>query len=793
MSSRMVHKMPGFKRFYNQTGFQIRRGLSFAVVWFLTLGLLAGGFARAKSLSELDREVVRLKELLSHYLTVLEEPQQKSRRSLMKRFLDGLVLYEMKDYDKASVIFLDLITNNEKSQPAQQARYYLADCFYRRREYRSAKLHYQKVVERGPSEEHYQSSLQRLLDLSLRTGDHSRIHKLIERIEAIPKSRRDSSMEYVLGKYYYSRGLMDRALKVFGSIPISSEYGDQAQYFSGVIKIKSKDLKEAEKIFDEGLKRLEGRASKEKPLKGKDARLRDLYVMALARLEYHEDNPDGAIEYYKKISRRSEQFEHALYELAWAYLKAWEFYRAIKSLELLALANPDSEHVAESRILVGNLKILAKQFGDARKLFKQTADEYRPIYHKVRLLHKENWSAEKFVRLLTDQVTDALDTNVRIPEKTITAMKRQPNIKRAIITLEDMEAVRKSIKQSERMIKRVEQKIGETGSIAAFPQLARARARASEVETQLAKLQAEISAKLKKSVRSAVNQQEQAELNRLEDERRKLREIIDEMPSTSEDFEQRVRKIRKLYDAREKNLHKLTVAIQGLQAQLVAIKSYFSSTAGTQKLEPEVVQKKIRALTKEIEELQAEARAIRSRVADGRSSAGMDDETLAHERRVRSRYKRLLEEQKKIVSNAKARMDAGGRSDVARIEAVMSRADSVRDNLKKYNERIDKNLAHKLGRTLRVLAEEKKNVEEYRALLDSYRPEGEEVVGGVAQENLYGITQNLYDLLIKADVGILDVSWAIKNVQSTKWAQFTVEQSKKLQALERRFEEVRGR
>ena len=372
------------------------------------------------------------------------------------------------------------------------------------------------------------------------------------------------------------------------------------------------------------------------------------------------------------------------------------------------------------------------------------------------------------------------------------ALKRQPQVRKAMRVLGDIKSIRSVIAQCERMIKRVERRLGKSGKISAFPELARARAHAVEVETKLTKLRAAISQKLQRSVKSALSGQERAQLNRLETRRKKLQKTIEVMPASSEDFDRRVKKIRKLYDSRERKLHKLSVVIQGLQARLTAIKSYYSSTEAMQKLGPEVVNKKIAALKKEINALQAESAAVRASINDGRSSAGIDDETMRQEKRIRAEYKRILEQQKRIIDAAKARMGAG-RARAQRVESVLRKADAVKANIKVYNDRIDKLLAFKLGRTRRILAEEKANVQQYRELLKGYSPEGRAVAGGVTQKNFKAISKGLYELLVKADVGILDVAWAIKTAQSSKWAKFTRAQGKKIQALEKRFEEVRKR
>jgi TolA-binding protein len=749
--------------------------------------------AEARSLAEIRREVEQLEGTVDHHLKVLEMPKSKSRRSLMKRFLDGLVLYQMKDFDKAAVVFMDLVNHHPNSEGARQARFYLAECLYRRREYRTAVKYYDWVVKQGRQTKHYQRALQRLLELSFRIHDHSRVHDLVERIKEIPAGQRDESMEYVLGKYYYHRGLYDRAKQVFASIPLTGKHGDQARYFLGVIAIKEKELKNAESIFKRSLRRIKASKVKGKPLKGKKRRLRDLFIMALARLNYHNDDPDAAIKLYKSLSRRSDQFEQALYELAWAYLRAWEFYRAIKSLEMLVLLNPDSKHVPESKILVGNLRIIARQFSSAKKLFKQTAEDYRPVYHKVRKLQNEHWSEEKFLTLLTGEGSEALDTEVYLPKNTLKTLKRQPQVRRAMRVLGDVDRIKSSIAGCERMIKRVEKRLDSASRISAFPELARARARAVEVEIKLASLRAELVGKLKRVVQPAASAQERAELARLEKRRAELQKMVRQMPTSGEDFERRVAKIRKLYDKKEAAIHKLSVMVQGLEARLTAIKNYYASTRGQQKLDPAVVKKKVDSLKEVISALQTEIASIRASIEDGRSSAGIDDATMREEKRVRRAYKKVLAEQQELMDAIKSRSGSTARQDASRIEAVLQRASSVRQKIDTFNQRIEKLLAFKLGRARRILSEEKTNLASYKKLLVGYEPESRKVAGGVTKESFQEIASELNELLIKADVGILDVAWALKRAQSEKWATHTRRQGKKLQALEERFQEVRRR
>src|SRR5262249_56376606 len=82
---------------------------------------------------------------------------------------------------------------------------------------------------------------------------------------------------------------------------------------------------------------------------------------AAGRLHYEGDQPSDAIDHSLTISRHSPYFDGALFEVAWVYVKAKEFDKALRALELLALANPKSAMLPDVRILEGNLRIRKAQ------------------------------------------------------------------------------------------------------------------------------------------------------------------------------------------------------------------------------------------------------------------------------------------------------------------------------------------------------------------------------------------------------------------------------------------------
>lgn len=749
--------------------------------------------AHARKLRQIQREIRDIRNSIGYFMKVLKLPGPKSRRELVKRLLDGMVLYQMKDYDKAAILFMDLVTGEAKTRPGMEARFYLGDCLYLRREYLSAKAHFRAVVEMGPTVPNYQKALQRLLELSLRTGDHTGIYQLIERIRQIPQDQRDQAMDYVLAKYYFFRELLAEARKVFLTIPGKSPYFQQSRYFLGVIAVKQGKPKDAEAIFKASLTTFAEMEKAKKTFTASQRMLYDLFILGLARLHTSRNETEKAIDLYKAVSRRSRFFDDALYELSWAYLRSREFGRSIRVLELLVLAKPDHWAVPESKILLANLKLLSKQYYNAKRMFKSVARRYRPVYLQIRQFQKMQLPPVKFYYLLLGKGHEALDMKVDLPKETFSVLKRQPQVRKALRVIGDLEEIRTNVRVCERIIRRIERRIGSTARISAFPELARARAHSVEMEIKLTKLSGELMEMLKTAVSGAATPSEQAELAQLADRRRNLEQLIQKMPSTTDAFEKRVAKIRKMYESKEAEAHKIRIALDALRATLTATENYFHLTRDQQKIDAGMLKTKVKALKEAIHELEEKLDAVRDVIVDAKTVAGIDDSTMEEEKRVRARYKRVLTRQKQLYSQVVDRLSGGGKGRAERVARVAQEAEDAGAYLVKYNERIEKLLAYRLGRVRRILAEEKVNIRSYKDLLKEYEPETREVAGGVTQEGFKAVSREFYKLVIKADVGVLDVAWAVKSDLSDSWARTSQVRSRQLEDLEKRFREVRSK
>ena len=90
--------------------------------------------------------------------------------------------------------------------------------------------------------------------------------------------------------------------------------------------------------------------------------MQDLSRLAIARILYERSQFDKAIDAYLSIPRQSKYWPDALREQAWTYIKAKDWQRAYRSVNLLLLADPDVPDGPDLRILEGNLQLRMSNF-----------------------------------------------------------------------------------------------------------------------------------------------------------------------------------------------------------------------------------------------------------------------------------------------------------------------------------------------------------------------------------------------------------------------------------------------
>src|SRR4051794_5876990 len=138
--------------------------------------------AHADEIDNLGGKVIELDAKIGDLDSKLKPPLPPGPEIADRRLIDAQVLYELKNYEAASIILFDVVEKYPSSPAYPEALYYLADSLFLKRDYLSSRRFFEKIVEQGPANRRYQESLQRLIDLALHTSDYSPVDGYIEKL-----------------------------------------------------------------------------------------------------------------------------------------------------------------------------------------------------------------------------------------------------------------------------------------------------------------------------------------------------------------------------------------------------------------------------------------------------------------------------------------------------------------------------------------------------------------------------------------------------------------------------------
>ena len=278
----------------------------------------------------------------------LPRPNQTSGAAGKRRLVDAEVAYSLGDYAGASLALFELAT--KPGPDRETATFYLAESLYQKGDRGAARAYYEQVVTAGNvSSKYYQPSLERLIEIAIAQKDTAGAAPAVAALDRVSPGLRQPSVPYVRGKLAYSQDKYDEAIAFFQEVPKGSEAELPATYYMATAYVAKKDIQRATEIFAD----LTGR----KPKTNNDRRIVELSQLALGRLFYERDQQSKAIDSYLLVDRRSDLFPDALYEVAWVYVKAKQYDKALRALELLSLSDPQSTKTPTVRILEGNLRI----------------------------------------------------------------------------------------------------------------------------------------------------------------------------------------------------------------------------------------------------------------------------------------------------------------------------------------------------------------------------------------------------------------------------------------------------
>jgi hypothetical protein len=154
------------------------------------------------------------------------------------------------------------------------------------------------------------------------------------------------------------------------------------------------------------------------------------------------------------------------------------------------------------------------------------------------------------------------------------------------------------------------------------------------------------------------------------------------------------------------------------------------------------------------------------------------------------RLTELLRQEEEVQARAKYRLPGAQQQEIDRMNGVLSRADAIGKQVDEFNKRVDKQVDVRLETVKGYLASEKEELAKATSKLGEVVTESQSLGGGLAQAMFTRVADRFYDLVVRSDVGIIDVAWALKDQKTQAVTKLTNLKNLELRALDEDFKKV---
>ena len=717
------------------------------------------------------------------------QAEPTGEEALLRRFSDGEIQYLLGDWATASVLFYDLVGDKtfQKNAKYPDALYYLGDALYQQGNWGSARVYLRELLTLDTPR--YREALAEYLDATSRLNDFSNIEPYIQKARG-PNGELPPELAYIYGKWLFKRTDVPReqrlaqAAEVFEKLAAQpdSRYRLQALYFLGVGEVERGNYDAALARFSE--------VAKSKPKDAKEQKVVELANLSRGRVLVEQGKFAEAIDAYQEVPRGSDAFPESIYEMAWAKVRAGDFEGAKNATDILLIVAPDSTLAPDAQILQGHLLLKLKRYGDATETYNGVINTYAPVRDELDALLNVNKDPVAYFDNLLLRNERNLDVNTLLPPVALKWATTQSEVGDALTVVRAMEDGRRGVNEGQTLADRILKTLGERG-MEAFPALQEGYTRADAISNALVSAEQSLTSIESELVAPVLTAEEKAQLAALRAGDASARTQLAQLPTDNAAVTSRRKAMQERVDLLDKEAFRLGYELQSMNAMLAAVQKWVLDTRGQRKgtaADEKAFQERVRSEQQSAQALEKEISSVRAELADARAKV---DTSLAGEEQLRAEVTSVESQAHQIIAQGETRLtDATAQALIARAHATRAQLDAIA----KRNEAAKVALlarVRKKGDEIRdkVLAEQLL-LQQYNGDVSRASGEAAQLVGRIAFDSFRRVRGQFYDLVLKADVGVVDVSFTRKRDKTSDIQKTAAAKDRELKALDEEFKEV---
>lgn len=727
--------------------------------------------------------------------------RSQASRTPEQQIADATLLIGSKDYDRAATVLNQVIEkypNHPTAYP--DALSLLGEVYFRSNQLWSARRIFQKITSSASDTRfspYLSRSLARLVDIAMRKRDEALLTEVIASIDQAPASA-TTLLAYARGKALLAKKDYAGAKTALGTVDDKSEYAHQAKFLMGLISVKESTpapvkVEEGDEPPPVPKERyapavdLFTKVTQLQPDTEAHRQVIDQAWLAIGRLFYETNQLNQAINAYNKIDRTSPEFGTMLYELAWVYVKLGDADRALRALEVLAVADPKGQNIADGTLLRGDLMLRAGKFDKALTTYEGFKTTYEPMKDKVEAFLASTSDPGAYYDKLTKKEFETADA-ASLPPVALEWAREAEDGEAAFGIVDDITECRDLLAQSNDMVDRLNAILGSGARVRAFPELKDGLERALGMLNRTALARMTLAQGLEDVDDGALS----GEIATVRAERRSLEARLKKLPTTDSDFAAREVEAERQWNRVSQGVQRLELQVNQNQAiinglhrvieeggSLGVVRDPTAIAAWEAQIKDE--ESKIALYRQQIEEL-------RKQIRSGRVTAGFGDQRFVEDEQVRTRYAAVLRRELELGAGGSAGKDVAAYA--SRAMPILKQADDADASVGSVKTELEAEVERKTQGVVAEVNAETERLVGFKSRLEELDGQARMLVGEVMMRNFGFVRDRLKSMILRADVGITQQAWEVREDQITRVRTLSRERAQQERILREELNEV---
>jgi hypothetical protein len=750
----------------------MRRAAQLAVAVALAAGALAarGGTAAADPLAGAARELADLEERLAAVEAAVERAAAPGPSLAARALALGEERFARGEWASAAALLTAALEGDAfaASPRRAEALYELGEALQRAGRPSAALAPFREVLA-TPGDPHEREASLRLLQALAALRRWREASEAFDRVRRAHGGAPPAETLYLAAKAAYHRVDLSAAERIATFRAVPPPFDGAAAYLEGALHASSRALAEAAAAFE--------RCAARRPADARAAEVRELCVLALGRVESERGDDARALAWYAQVPPESPRFEEALYESAWADVRARRHDEALRAAGILGDVAGAALLAPRATLLRAHLALKLGRHGEAAATYARVVEGWAPLRDDL----AARLATPGAALAAADAIGRGAPDGIALPAVASRWAAARPVVARAAAAVASLDAALAGVAEARAGAGRLEAAARERWGAAASAPLDDAYARAEAGETGALRLAALLATEEAKAHPAAFTVGDA--YRRARGAREAAAAAVAALPATPEAVGARREAGRRRAAAASARLSALALEAAGGAEAVAAAQGWLARHAVGDAAARVEIAAELSAHAGIVAGYAREAAALRAEAVCAEDAAGEGHGGLAADA-LRERLRATVAREGELLASARAGLEAGARARAEAVEALRARGAEVEARADRVKRRALAVARDRSAALLADVAAERARLDEAAAELASARAEARDLAAKAVEAAVDGVRAELSRLIREADVGLIDVAWTLKRQRIESIQALSAKKARDLAAVE---------